>query len=75
MAQIFFRHLKDSISDRLLGGNEIKIDKTGDHRPATSYLKLLDMYGVDNSKQDVDGTIDGDWLDFVDRNYHQKDLA
>ena len=75
MAQIFFRHMKDSISDRLLGGNEIKIDKTGDHRPATSYLKLLDMYGVDNSKQDVDGTIDGDWLDFVDRNYHQKDLA
>ena len=74
MTRIFIQHVKDSISDRLFGGNEIKQDKTGDHRPTTSYLKLLDMYGVDNNRQDEDTTVD-DWLDFVDRNYHQKDLA
>jgi hypothetical protein len=76
MTQIFMQHIKDSISDRLLG-NEIKKDKTETHRPATSYLKLLDMYGIENSKQKV-GDIDSfdDWLEFVDRNnYHQGGLA
>lgn len=74
MTQVFIQQLKDSISDRLLG-NEIKKDKTDDRRPTTSYLKLLDMYGIDNSNQIADNTVD-DWVEFVDRNnYHQGDLA
>ncbi len=76
-SRIFIQHLKDSISDRLLG-NEIKKEKTEKHRPTTSYLKLLDMYGIENSKLEVGDNISSidDWLEFVDRNnYHQGGLA
>ena len=74
MTRVFIQQLKDSISDRLLG-NDIKKAKTDDRRPTTSYLKLLDMYGIDNSNQIEGNTVD-DWVEFVDRNnYHQGDLA
>jgi hypothetical protein len=40
-----------------LFGHETKIaspikDKTGEHRPATTYLQMLDKYGSDTDKKD-----------------------
>ena len=70
MTRIAIQHMRDSLSHRLLG-NEIANVKTDDHRPTTSYLKLLDLYGLDNDKN-VDETTADDWVEFVDRHSRES---
>lgn len=73
ITRILIKQMKDSISNRLLG-NEITKEKIRKDPPTTSYLQLLDRYGIDNGKQEVNdvSTVD-DWLEYVDRN--KGDLA
>jgi hypothetical protein len=68
--------MKDSFFGYRLFGHETKIsspieDKTGEHRPTTTYLHMLDMYGSETDKNDK---IAADWLEYVDRNSHDDNM-
>ena len=68
--------MKDSFFGNRLFGHETKIsspieDKTGEHRPTTTYLHMLDMYGSETDKNDK---IAADWLEYVDRNSHDDNM-
>lgn len=69
--------IQDSFSNRLFG-NETKIstpieDETGEDRPTTTYLQMLDMYGSDTMKKDNDRAM-ADWLEYVDRNSQDENI-
>ena len=61
--------MKDSFFGNRLFGCETKIaspikDKTGERRPTTTYLHMLDKYGSDTDKR----------LEYVDRNSHDVNM-
>ncbi|KAL3807226.1 hypothetical protein ACHAXA_001554 [Cyclostephanos tholiformis] len=60
---------KDYFGNQLLG-DETKISapieyETGQRRPTTTYLQMLDIYGSDAKKMDEDRAM-ADWLEYVD---------
>jgi len=57
-------------------GNESKNtvsteDASEEHRPTTTYLQLLDMYGEGNTNNKVDESAMDDWLEYVDQKRSQ----
>ncbi len=40
-------------------------DGMEEHRPTTTYLQMLDIYGIDSNEKDE---VAADWLEYVDRN-------
>ena len=48
-------------------------DEAGEHRPTTTYLQMLDIYGSDTKKMDEDRAM-ADWLEYVDKNSQEYNV-
>jgi hypothetical protein len=68
---------RDYFGNRLLGdGTKISSpieDEAGEHRPTTTYLQMLDIYGSDTKKMDEDRAM-ADWLEYVDKNSQEYNV-